>query len=156
MVPATSNGEINRKALFVPAVAPIYETLAPFGYVLIRAALGLILMPHGFAKLFLNDAVPTAHHFAQWGWAYPFAWAYFIGVIEFFGGLMLALGLFTRIVAAALVIEMAVISFALLYPHWDWGRHGMEYTLFMGVVALGLFLAGGGRYSLDRMIGREF
>ncbi len=46
----TSNVEIDRKTLFVPAVAPVYETLAPFGYALIRAALGLILMPHGFAK----------------------------------------------------------------------------------------------------------
>ena len=98
---ATSNVEIDRKALFVPAVAPLYETLAPFGYALIRAALGLILVPHGFAKLFLNDAVPTSRHFVDWGWAYPLAWAYLIGAIEFFGGL-LALGLFTR--------EMAIIS----------------------------------------------
>jgi putative oxidoreductase len=153
---ATSKVEIDRKALFVPAVAPLYEALAPFGYALIRVALGLILVPHGFAKLFLNDAVPTSRHFVHWGWAYPLAWAYFIGAIEFFGGLMLALGLFTRVAAAAVVIEMAVISFAVLYPHWDWGRHGMEYTVFMGLVALGAFLAGGGRYSLDRMIGREF
>lgn len=69
---------------------------------------------------------------------------------------MLALGLFTRLAAAAIVIEMAVISFAVLYPHWDWGRHGMEYAVFMGVVALGVLLAGGDRYSLDRVIGREF
>ena len=47
---ATSNVEIDRKALFVPAVAPLYETLAPFGYALIRAALGLILVPHGFRQ----------------------------------------------------------------------------------------------------------
>ncbi len=153
---ATSNVEIDRKKLFVPAAAPLYETLAPFGYALIRVTLGLILMPHGYAKLFLNDAIPTSRHFVQWGWAYPLAWAYFIGAIEFCGGILLALGLFTRIAAAAFVIEMTVISFALLYPHWDWGRHGMEYTVFMGIVALGIFLAGGGRYSLDRLIGREF
>lgn len=153
---ATPNVEIDRKALFVPSVAPLYETLAPFSYALIRVALGLILVPHGFAKLFLNDAAPTSRHFVHWAWAYPLAWAYFIGAIEFVGGLMLALGLFTRVVAAAVVIEMAVISFAVLYPHWDWGRHGMEYTMFMGLVALSIFLAGGGRYSLDQMIGREF
>lgn len=153
---ATSNAGIDRKALFVPAAAPLYETLVPFGYALIRVALGLILIPHGFAKLFLNDAVPTSHRFVHWGWAYPLAWAYFIGAIEFFGGLLLALGLFTRLAAAAIVIEMAVISFAVLYPHWDWGRHGMEYAVFMGVVALGVLLAGGDRYSLDRVIGREF
>ncbi len=152
----TSEIKIDRKALFVPAAAPLYAVLAPFGYTLIRVALGLILMPHGYAKLFLTDAVPTARHFAHWGWAYPLAWAYFIGAIEFFGGLLLALGLFTRIAAAAFVIEMAVISFAVLYPHWDWGKHGMEYTVLMGIVAIAIFLGGGGRYSVDRMIGREF
>ncbi|MGH6673525.1 MAG: DoxX family protein [Xanthobacteraceae bacterium] len=151
---STSSG-VDRKRLFVPAAAPLYEALSPVGYALIRVALGLILVPHGFAKLFLNDAIPTSHHFAQWGWAYPLAWAYFIGAVEFFGGLLLALGLFTRIAAAAFVVEMAVISFALLYPRWDWGRHGMEYALFMGVVALGILLAGSGRYSVDSLIGRE-
>jgi len=76
--------------------------------------------------------------------------------VEFFGGILLALGLFTRIVAAAFVIEMAVISFAVLYPNWSWGRRGMEYALFMGIVALAIFFRGGGRWSLDRLIGREF
>ncbi len=153
---SATNIKTDRSALFVPAAAPFYEALAPFGFTLIRVALGLILVPHGFAKLFLNDAVPTSRHFVQWGWAYPLAWAYFLGVIEFVGGLMLAAGLFTRVVAAAFVIEMAVISFAVLYPNWSWGHRGMEYALFMGVIALGVFLHGGGRYSLDRLIGREF
>jgi putative oxidoreductase len=145
-----------RRKLFVPAAAPFHAALAPFGFTLIRVALGLILMPHGYAKLFLNDAVPTSRNFVHFGWGYPLAWAYAIGVLEFFGGLMLALGLFTRIVAAAIAIEMAVISFAVLYPNWSWGHHGMEYTVLMGLVALGIFLNGGGRYSLDRLIGREF
>jgi putative oxidoreductase len=132
------------------------KSLLPCGYTLIRIALGLILLPHGFAKLFLNDAVPTSRHFVQWGWAYPLAWAYCIGALEFFGGLMLALGLFTRVVAIAFAVEMAVISFVVLYPTWDWGHHGMEYALLMGLVALGMALGGGGPYSLDRRIGWKF
>jgi putative oxidoreductase len=153
---ATSEIEVNRKALFVPAAAPLYETLAPYAYTLIRVALGLMLVPHGFAKLFLGDAVPASRNFVNFGWAYPLAWAYFIGCLEFFGGLLLAVGLFTRIIAAAFVIEMAVISFAVLYPAWSWGKHGMEYALFMGIIALAVFLRGSGPYSLDRKIGREF
>jgi putative oxidoreductase len=152
----TSEAEVDREKLFVPAVAPLYERLAPLAYTLIRVSLGLILIPHGFAKLFGNDAVNASRNFVNFGWAYPLAWAYFIGVLEFFGGIMLALGLFTRVIAAAFVIEMAVISFAVLYPTWSWGRRGMEYALFMGLVALAIFLRGGGRWSLDRLIGREF
>jgi len=152
----TSDTDVDRKALLVPAAAPFYETLAPFAYTLIRVALGLILVPHGFAKLFQGDAVTASRNFVNFGWAYPLAWAYFIGALEFFGGLLLAAGLFTRVVAAAIVIEMSVISFAVLYPNWSWGKRGMEYALFMGIVALAIFLRGGGKYSLDRLIGREF
>ena len=153
---ATSKEEVDPSRLFVPAVAGFYRTFAPLAYTLIRVALGLILIPHGFAKLFGADAVPASRNFVNFGWAYPVAWAYFIGAVEFFGGIMLALGLLTRIVAAAFVIEMGVISFAVLYPSWSWGRRGMEYALFMGIVALAIFLPGGGRWSLDRLLGREF
>lgn len=153
---ATSDIEVDRNKLFVPAAASFYEKFAPFAYPLIRVALGLILIPHGFAKLFGADAVPASRNFVNFGWAYPLAWAYAIGALEFFGAILLALGLFTRIVAAAFVVEMAVISFAVLYPNWSWGRRGMEYALFMGIIALAIVLRGGGRWSLDRLIGREF
>ncbi len=153
---AISDEDVDGTRLFVPAVAGFYRAFAPLAFALIRVALGLILIPHGFVKLFGADAVPASRNFVNFGWAYPLAWAYFIGGLEFFGGILLALGLFTRIVAAAFVIEMAVISFAVLYPAWSWGKHGMEYALFMGVVALAVFLRGGGRWSLDRLIGREF
>jgi putative oxidoreductase len=156
MLSTAPEAEVDRKRLFVPALAGFYETFAPLAYTLIRVALGLILIPHGYAKLFGTDAVPASRNFVNFGWAYPLAWAYFIGAVEFFGGILLALGLFTRIVAAAIAIEMAVISFAVLYPNWSWGRRGMEYALFMGIVALAIFFRGGGRWSLDRLIGREF
>ena len=122
----TSDTDVYRKALLVPPAAPLYETLVPFAYTLIRVALGLILVPHGFAKLFQGDAVAASRNFVNFGWPYPLAWAYFIGALEFSGGLMLAVGLFTRVVAAAIVIEMSVISFAVLYPSWSWGKRGMD------------------------------
>ncbi|HVY59326.1 MAG TPA: DoxX family protein [Xanthobacteraceae bacterium] len=148
--------EVDRGRLYVPAVGGLYETLAPLSYTLVRVALGLILIPHGFAKLFLNDAVPASRNFVHFGWAYPLAWAYFIGALEFFGGIMLALGLFTRVIAAAIVVEMSVISFAVLWPNWSWGRRGMEYALFMGIVALAIFFRGGGRWSVDNLMRKEF
>ena len=147
---------VDRKKLYVPAVAGLYEALGPLSYTLIRVALGLILIPHGFPKLFLADAVPTSRNFVNFGWAYPLAWAYFIGVVEFVGGLYLVLGLWTRAAALAVSIQMAVIAFAVLWPNWAWGRRGMEYAVFMGVVALAIFLRGGGRYSLDHYLKKEF
>jgi putative oxidoreductase len=147
---------VDRRRLFIPGVGGLYEALAPYSLTLIRVALGLILIPHGFGKLFLDDAVPTSRNFVMFGWAYPLAWSYFIGAVEFFGGIMLAVGLFTRAVALAFTIEMSVICFAVLWPNWSWGRRGMEYALFMGIVALGIFFHGGGRLALDNRLHKEF
>jgi len=147
---------VDRNRLYVPSAGGLYEALAPYSDTLVRVALGLILIPHGFGKLFLNDAVPTSRNFVMFGWAYPLAWAYFIGAVEFFGGILMALGLFTRAVALAFVIEMSVICFGVLWPNWSWGHRGMEYALFMGIIALAVFLRGGGRLSLDRLMRKEF
>jgi putative oxidoreductase len=146
---------VDRRRLLVPGVAVLYEALAPLSYTLIRFSLGVFLIPHGFAKLFQDDAVAASRNFVNFGWSYPLAWAYFIGGLEFFGGIMLAVGLFTRVVAAAFAIEMMVISFGVLWPVWSWGKHGMEYALLMGILALAILFRGGGRYSLDHYIGRE-
>jgi putative oxidoreductase len=147
---------VDRKKLLVPGLARLYEILAPLSYTLIRFSLGVFLIPHGFAKLFQDDAVAASRNFVNFGWSYPLAWAYLIGALEFFGGIMLAVGLLTRIVAAAFVVEMTVISFGVLWPVWSWSRRGMEYALLMGIVALAILLRGGGRYSVDHYIGREF
>lgn len=59
------------------------------------------------------------------------------------------------VAAMALFMEMMVISFAVLYPSWSWGRRGMEYALFMGLIALSIFMQGGGRYSVDQYLPKQ-
>jgi putative oxidoreductase len=147
---------VDPNRLIVPGVAKLYQALAPWSYTLIRVALGANLITHGYAKLFLDDAVNASRNFVNFGWSYPLAWAYFIGVVEFFGGIMLVIGLLTRIAAAAFVIQMSVICFAVLWPVWSWGRRGMEYALLMGIISLAIFFRGGGRHSVDHHLGREF
>ena len=148
-------GIIDRKRLYLPAIAGLYEMLAPLAPILVRVALGAILIPHGFGKLFLADAVPASRNFVKFGWEYPLAWAYFIGCVEFFGGILLIIGLWTRAAALAFVIEMSVICFAVLWPNWEWSHRGMEYPLFMGLIALAVFFVGGGPYSVDAMFSKE-
>ena len=141
--------------LYFPRLAHFYGIAAPLSYALMRVCLGLILMPHGAGKLFGADLPHTALNFARMDWPAPLAWAWLVGCIEFFGGLMLALGLFTRVVAAMIAVEMAVISLLVLWPHWGWAQHGMEYAFMMGVFAFAMALRGGGPYSLDRRLGKE-
>ena len=142
---------IEPKRLVFPFVAPLYRVLAPYVYPLVRTSLGAILMPHGFDKLFLGGAANTARNpllIKLFG-------AYFIGCVEFFGGLLLVLGLLTRLAAGAIAIQMFVISFFILWPVWGWTQRGMEYAIFMMLIAVAVFIGGGGKSSIDRYLPKE-
>jgi putative oxidoreductase len=51
-------------------------------------------------------------------------------------------------------VQMAMICL-IHYPKWAWIDRGMEYPFLMGLVALHMSFRGGGRFSADRLIGRE-
>lgn len=148
--------DVDKPKLVFGFMRPIYNALEPISYLILRVALAAAIIPHGYEKIFLGAAQNATRNkiFALFG--DPLVGVYFIAGLEFFGGIMLLFGLLTRIVAAAFAIEMAVIAFAVLFPSWWWTQRGMEYVLLMGMVALVLWMRGGGRFSLDRLIGREF
>jgi putative oxidoreductase len=153
----------NPKArLIVPALGPLYANLARWSYPLIRAATGLILMPHGAQKLFGwfggHGLEGTGGFFAQnLGLEPGVAWAALVGGTEFFGGLFVALGLLTRPAALGVAIVMAVAVFAVHLPNGFFAvQGGYEYPLLWGLVALAIAFKGGAEMSLDRAIGREF
>ena len=143
----------------VPALGSISASLSPFAEPLVRATTGLLLMPHGAQKLFGwfgGYGVEATGQFFATKLGLPASFALLAGLIEFFGGLMLAAGLLTRPVAALVVGLMftAVIQVH-LGAGFFWTGGGFEYPLFWGIVALAFVLRGGGRYSLDGLIGRE-
>jgi putative oxidoreductase len=83
-------------------------------------------------------------------------WAYFLLFIEVVGPLCVALGLFTRFFAAAIAIELGVMTFVEFWPNgFNWNHKGYEYALLWGLVFFAIALRGGGPWSLDRKIGRE-
>jgi putative oxidoreductase len=94
--------------------------------------------------------------FEKLGYQHPLLVVYVLILIEFFGGMAIAAGLFTRFFAAAVTIEMAVIMFAHYLPNgFSWLNRGYEFVLLWGLVTLAIWWRGGGPYSLDRMLGRE-
>ena len=141
--------------LLFPIFAPLYEFGDKWGWTILRIVLGIWLLPHGFPKLFGDDAIPTSRNFVAFGWAYPIAWAYFIGAVEFFGGIALILGIGTRLVAAMVAVQFFVITFFIMYPNWGWNKRGMEYVLIMCIIAVLFVLRGGGRHSLDNYLSKE-
>ena len=78
------------------------------------------------------------------------------GVLEFFGGLAIMLGLFTRPVAFILCGEMAVAYWQFHAPHGAWPvqNHGELAVLFC-FIYLYMAALGGGDWSLDALMKRK-
>ncbi len=145
-----------KPARLIPALGPIYDTLAPYAYPLIRITAGAMLIPHGWQKLISGNPAGLAQGLSKMGMEPAYALAVYIGILELVGGAMLAAGLLTRLVAAQVVGFMAVAAFK---AHWAngffWTARGYEYPLFWGLIALVILIRGGGWLSLDQKIGKE-
>ena len=127
-------------------------TAAPITHAVLRIGAGLLFMEHGAQKLFgllggTDGAGGTAPLISIYGLA---------GILEFFGGLLIVLGLFTRPVAAILVIEMLS---AYVIAHLPQGgfpiQNGGELALLYALVFAFLAANGPGPASLDRRMGRR-
>lgn len=148
--------------LIFPRLAGVYAVAAPAAEVLLRVVLGVTMVTHGLPKLLGQGhgsmADPMAGSMNLIGTVLGLPGAEFLaGVVtalETFGGAALALGLLTRVVAPMFAVEMAVICLA-LGPAWPWIDRGIEYPFLLGILMLRFAFAGGGRVSLDRLIGRE-
>ena len=77
---------------------------------------------------------------------------YLVVLIETIGAGCVIFGVGTRVFAAAIAIEMAVIAFKVKMPL---GYAQMELFVLFGVVFFAIALRGGGPYSVDRKIGKE-
>jgi putative oxidoreductase len=152
-------GQIDSSRLIFPGLAGLYESIAPYSYSIIRFIAGAILVYHGYGKLFGGIIQGVADHVVTpLGLPMPMAWAYFLGILEFFGGIALAIGLFTRPIALMLTIEFLIITFWHLPNGYSFSspRGGFEYPLVLLVLYAAIFFRGGGRLSVDKMIGKEF
>ena len=140
--------------LLIPALGPLYRALAPVTETLVRMCAGLSLAAHGYPKLFGATAANAAF-FEEAGFHPALFWTVLTGLTEFAGGLCLALGFLTRLAAVpALVFLLVAVNFHAANGFY-WNTLGFEYPLFWALVVLHFMVRGGGRWSVDRVIGRE-
>jgi putative oxidoreductase len=127
-----------------------WEKLKPLALLFLRLGLGIIFIFHGYPKLFTH-LQQTAEAFAKMG--LPAYFAYIAGVLEFFGGILLIAGLFTRIAGLLLAAEMTV---ALVKVHGILSNpmnvHNYEFPLACAVGSFALVGVGAGFISLDHAI----
>jgi putative oxidoreductase len=138
---------------FFPALAPFYASVSDLWYPLIRVTVGAILLQHGWIKVTHAGVGGVTSFMAKSGFvpAEPFAIAAMF--LETVGAACIVLGLLTRVFAAAIAVEMAIITFTIMLPRG--GFADMQYTLMWGIIMFAIALRGGGPYSLDRAIGKE-
>jgi putative oxidoreductase len=139
---------------FIPALA-WYRPFEPFAYAFIRICTGALMVPHGVDRLFYSGA--HGEFSGVLSSLSPSA----IGAFELVGGVFLAIGLLTRPVALLFAIEwiaVAVTAAMALKPGTSWLMLGAtpHYPAFVGALCVAFVLRGGGHYSLDQILGREF
>lgn len=138
----------------------ILRTNPSWSTVPLRLALGLIFIAHGSQKLFGwfggYGLVNTGQFFeSQLGFTPGVFWVGLAGCGEFFGGLLVVLGLVTRLGALSIGIVMLV---AMLKVHFRGGfflPNGIEYTFALFGISAALFIYGGGRLSFDDIFSRK-
>jgi putative oxidoreductase len=151
-----SGDVIEPKHLIFPGLAGLYEKFAPFSYPLMRFATGAVLVPHGVVKFLHVPPEKFAENLINQGFPMPLLLTYVVYITESVSAACLALGLFTRLAAAMVWIEMSVIMVVFLWPNgYFWTNRGIEFALLWWLLCISVFFRGGGRYSLDRLLGRE-
>src|SRR3954463_4400602 len=128
------------------------------GYALARVWFALLIVPSGYEKVFTDGASRIASgNVLKTGFYPPLFWAWVVALLELVGMILLAVGLGTRVLALMMAIELGVIVVAIQMPNgYFWTSRGTEFALILFIVCLAFVFGGGGRYSLDRKIGREF
>ena len=131
----------------------ILEQFKPLGLLFLRVALGVIFIFHGYPKLF-SGTQQMMGFFEHIG--LPGYFVFVAGVLEFFGGILLIIGLFTRIASFLLAGEMLVAM---------WKAHGFfshpyavdkyKFPLICCAGAFALATIGAGLISLDQILFRN-
>jgi putative oxidoreductase len=120
--------------------------LQPLALLLLRLVLGAILIAHGYRKVFGG----FHHHMDFVGSLGLPAWmAYLSTGTEFFGGIAIVLGLFTRFFSLAFAIEMAVAIWKVHFKNGFTGQGGYEFPLAIATIAFALMCFGGGPWGFN-------
>ncbi len=109
---------------------------------------GLLFAVHGYQK-FAGGIGGVVTLFAKLAIPFPGLMAPFIATLELVGGILLLLGLATRIVAGLFAVEMLVTTLWVKIPSAGWNASDLDRMLLVAGVLL--VLAGPGAAALDRL-----
>ena len=150
------NNSTDPKRLVIPGLAPVYGSLSDYAYTFIRFATGAVLLPHGVQKVFYAPLSRYVEAISAKGLPFPEVLAALTFATEFGAAICLSLGLFTRLAAGMICVEMLVIMTTFIGSKgYLWTQGGIEYALLLFLLCFAMFFHGGGRYSIDRFLPKE-
>ena len=137
--------------------------LADFGLLITRVGVGVIMaFSHGLSKVWREGSVGPPQQLIDgvgaMGFPAPTAFAWAAALTEFFGSILLALGLFTRPAALALTFNMAVAAFVAHRkdPWFATGTGPAKEAALMFLLPFLMFVfTGAGRFSVDALLRRR-
>ena len=119
-----------------------------WGITLVRLMTGLLFAIHGYQK-FAGGIGGASAFFAKAAIPFPGLMAPFIAVLELVGGILLLLGVATRVMAGLFAVEMLVTTLWVKIPSAGWNASDLDRMLLVACVLF--VLAGPGAAALDRL-----
>ncbi|MCX6120119.1 MAG: DoxX family protein [Ignavibacteriales bacterium] len=123
--------------------------------ILIRFMVACVFLSEGIQKFLFSDSLGVGR-FIKIGIPFPGIMAPFVGVVEIVCGALILLGLFTRLAALPLIIDMLVaisitkIPILLEKGFWAMAHEARtDWSMILGL--LFLLIVGSGRWSLDNV-----
>lgn len=137
-------------------MSKLLQTRASRSTVLIRLLLGVIFLSEGIQK-FAYPALRGVGRFEKIGLLEPELLGIFVGSVEIACGLLLILGLYSRLAAVPTLIIMVVAIITTKFPIWVqegfWEMmHAGRTDFSMLVCSIYIIRNGSGRWSIDRLL----
>lgn len=133
-------------------ILPSADKTATFAPLAIRIAVGASMALHGYQKFFEYGLDGVSANFEAGGMPLPYVSAILASSAEFFGGILLLLGAFSRYAA----VPVAFTMFVAALWHWSDPFAKMEYPLVLMLGAVSVFLSGPGKLSVDELFLNNF
>jgi putative oxidoreductase len=125
------------------------NAIQPLGLAILRVALAVIFIYHGYPKLVRADAM-MRQFFVQHG--FPGYFVGLAGILECVGGALLLIGLFTRPAALLLAVEMGIAIWKVKMVHGVFAVNEYQFELALAAACLALATVGAGSYSVDHVM----